>query len=283
MRGRVILAMAVVLNAAMVLAQEPAAGLTLTELMQALQYAELVRAPALTREQLAALADIQSRWSDVQRVPGPVADAFHEVCLQVLRGTSTDEAMAGLGPLGQELGQAQQQVQQASQELATELAQTLSAEQRRALVAFLSPVRGLSGLVGALRQVRKAPPQAWEQMRPHMVGALRGFAGSQTTAAVPEQTIVGMLDRARQMPDAEFEKAAPGLPEEWAKALAPEVVRQVDDPAWQEQRLQEVCHRLIADPAGRDLVARILAEQREAPPPPAPAAPGAAAPPAANP
>jgi hypothetical protein len=174
--------------------------------------------------------------------------------------------------LGEEFRQSQERSERASQTLAAELREALPPEQRRNLLAFTSPERGLAGLVEALRQVRKAPQPAWEQMRGNMVEALAGVGGPRPTPAVPRTTIAEWLDRARQMPDAEFEQAAPGLPGQWARALIPEVMRQMDDPGMQDQRLLDICRRLITDAGGRSLVRRLVQEAGRTTPP-APAAP----------
>jgi len=241
--------------------------------MQTLQYAEMVRAAKFSRLQLSDLAGIQARWIEAQRVPDEMAGAMQDACLQVAGGRSIDSALVSLG-VGEEFRQSQERSERATQTLATELRDALKLEQRQALLAFISPERGLAGLVEALRQMRKAPQPAWEQMRQNLVEAMAGFGGPGGTAAVPQATVVEWLDRTRQMPDADFEKAAPDLPGQWARTLAPEMMRQVDDPAMQDRRLLDVCRRLITDPAGRDLVPQFADEARRGgPPAPAPQTP----------
>lgn len=254
------------------LAQRPPDAPTMMDLMRAMQFAEMVRAAALSREQLSALAGLQERWLSGQETPGPLQEAVLDLCLQVLQGKPTDELMNGPDGVGQELRQAQEQFQRASQTLAVELRETLKPEQRRALLAHESPERMLTGMVQALRQMRKAPQPDWEQARRGLSEAMAGFGGPRGAAAVPPAKIGEWLDQVRQMPDAEFDKTAPDLPGEWARALAPEMMRQIDDPGMQEQRLLEACRRLVAEPAGHELLARLLAG------PPAGAPPAAAAP-----
>lgn len=265
-------AAALLAGAATVLAQEPPRPVRLTDLMQALQFAELVRAAGFSREQLSALAGLQGRWRAVEEVPEEAVTAMREVCFQVANGRSIEAAVASVG-VGEEFREAQEQFHRTSQALAAELRDLLRPEQRRALLAYTSPERGLAGLVEGLRQARKAPEPAWGQIRKDMAEAMTGFAGPRGSAAVPAETIAGWLDRVREMGDADFEKAAPDLPGQWARALAPEMMRQMDDPRNQEQRLLEVCRRLIAEPAGPELLARLIeqpAPEAPRPPPPAP-------------
>jgi hypothetical protein len=256
------------------IAQTPAAGPTLMELMQALQFAELVRAAALSREQLSALAGLQARWLDGQQAPEAAAAAVLDVCLQVLKGKSTEEAVNGPDGIGQELRQVQEQIQTSSQTLAIELRELLKPEQRQALLAQQSPARMLAGLVQALRQARKAPQPEWEQMRQGLSGAMAGFAGPRGAPSAAGATPGELLDQARQMSDAEFERVAPTLAGDWARKLAPDMMRQVDDPATQDQRLLETCRRLVSDAQGHALLTRLL----DASPAGAPAPVGVAAP-----
>lgn len=272
MTTRWLVRLAVVLGGCAGWCQDHGTGPVLSDLMQILQYADMLRAAKFSREQVSDLAALQARWLEAQRIPDEMDGALQDVALQVAGGRSIDSALVSVG-VGEEFRQSQERSERTTQALAAELRDSLKPDQRQALLVFISPERGLAGLVEALRQMRKAPPQAWEQVRQNLVEALSGFGGPRGTAAVAPATIVEWLEGVRKMPDAEFEKAAPDLPGQWARALAPEMMRQVDDPRGQDQRLLDVCRRLLSDPGGRDLVPELVREAKPAgTPAPAPEA-----------
>ena len=251
------LLLTVVTGLALAQAQEPDEVPLLGDLMQNIEYANLLQRAKLTPDQLGSLAEAQTKWLDAAAVPPDMADAMQQVCLQVVAGASTEEAFRELGEFQQEVNKAQQRVREAERTLIEEVKDLLKPEQREALLLFHSPVRHLSGMVQTVKRMRKVP-QAWERFRPQAVRGLTQFASQPGGRAVPAEELGEWLDTVREMSDEEFAQAEPTLAKEWAEALAPEAMKRLQDPKHQEQRLRGLCRHLLTYPAGLDVVQAAL-------------------------
>jgi len=238
-------------------AQEPDRPPLLGNLMQNIEYATLLQRSALTPDQLEVLAEAQTKWLTAAAVPPEVADALGGVCSQVASGATAEDAYRELGEFQQEIQKAQKHLRQTEQSLVDELRNQLTREQREALITFHSPVRHLAGIVQAMKRVRQAP-EAWQHVRPQAVQGLMRFASQPGGSTVTAQELGEWLDVVHTMSAEEFAEAEPTLAKEWAKALAPEAMKRVNDPRNQEQRLRETCQRLLTHPAGLEVVRAVL-------------------------
>lgn len=261
LRHLIVTAMAGVLLAQ---AQEPGDMPLLGDLMQSIEYATLLQKAKLTPDQLGALAAAQTKWLDAAAVPPDIADALQGVSSQIVQGASQEDAYGELGEFRQEVNKAQQRLRQAEQTLVDDVKALLKPEQRDGLLTFHSPVRHLSGMINAIKHMRKMP-QAWDRFRPQAIRGLTQFASQPGGRAVSADEIGEWLDAVRTMSDEEFAEAEPTLAKEWAEALAPEAMKRLSDPKDQEQRLKQICQRLLTYPSGLDIVQAALEAGRTKP------------------
>ena len=237
------------------LAQPAQDSATLPQLMADLEYVQLLNAAQLTSDQLGALLDAQLTWQAEVMPAGDVAAALAEVRQGVLGGATADQAINALGPRQQAVRTAQQRLAESEAALAGQLAAGLTAEQRAALAWNTSPARHLQVAADVVGMTRAVPDQQWEQMRPGITQSI-GMVCLQADpggGATPEG-IAALLDEARAMSDQQFATAQPGLARRWAAALMPNLLRQLEDPAAQAQRLDGACRQLLTSERGPELV-----------------------------
>ena len=144
-----------------------------------------------------------------------------------------------------------------------ELRRNLPKKQQQALLMIQSPIRGLTQVVKALGQTRKAPDQAWQQFRDHAATMLRRMAENGGGAAPARKELLEWLDAVHKMTDDEFAREAPGLPMVWAKILLPTVMKQLQKPEYQKNRMNGICRELVTRPEGYDLVEALIDRRKE--------------------
>jgi len=237
---------------------------TLPQFMEDLDYLQFLNAAQLTSEQLQTLLDLQLAWQAELVPTADVAAALDEVRKRVLAGATADQAINALGPRQQAVQAAQQRLQESQGTLTTQLAESLTDEQRAALVWATSPAHYLQNVVDALTGARAVPDEMWTQMRTGLtqgIGTL--IMQADPGAGVTPEGIGALLDGARGMSNEEFAAAAPGLARAWAAKLMPNLLRQLEDPVAQQERVKGACQRLLTFERGPELVEARLDAQTQ--------------------
>jgi len=236
------------------LAQEWDDTPSLNEFSEDIEYAELLNAVRLTAAQLEELHGMQTTCLDMAVLTPELAGAFEQLRDGILAGKSNAAAAATLGPLQQTVQEAQGNMHRTLQGLSVRLRDLLTEEQRVSLFLFNSPARAVAGYAQGLRSARKAPDEHWQRFRKHAVQGLSQAciqAGEKQTSA---ETIEGLLDLARSMPDAEFETARKTLVSEWTELLMPGLMKRASDAKVRDARLTWTCRRLLTYARGQTLV-----------------------------
>jgi len=237
-------------------AQAPEGEMTLPEAEGDLQYLELLNAAQLTPEQLASLLELQASWQEVATLSPEVTAVLQEVALSVLQGSTVDQALGALGDRQQIVRVAQNNLQQTRQTLAGQLVDLLDTEgQRTELIWFTSPARNLENVVRMLEQARQAPEQQWIQMREQTGQAIANMCAQVDPGAGSElEDVYLLLDDAHLATEADFALQSPTLAYEWASALMPNHLQQLEDEEYQRSRLTDICNQLITHVHGQALV-----------------------------
>jgi len=194
------------------------------------------------------------RWLDAQRVPDEMGRCGSGCLSAGGRGRSTEATVVSLGS-------------------ATGLRQARSALNAppgtRSRVARCAPAQPAPGSA----RLMSPEPRAWRACgRPaadaespagrlgadarNMVEALSGFGGPRASPAVPQATVRSGWTGAPACRMPSSRRSRP-TSQGSGTGTGPRMMRQLEDPHMQEQRLLEACRRLLSDPAGRGLVARL--------------------------
>ena len=230
----------------------------LNELMQEIEYAKLLSSARFTPSQLATLLKLQGSYLDDATAIPVVQDACRELAVSIASGVPPEEAAARLGEVHQQLREAGERARQSEQALSRELLSALTPDQKKALVISRSPLGGLKQVVEALGRARKAPDEAWQTFRAHVVDAITRTIARNGGHPPAKKELAGWLDAVRAMSDEEFATEAPGLPAAWGEALMPELMKRLQDPRVQKERLLEICRQLITHPKGYDIVEAVI-------------------------
>lgn len=231
---------------------------SLPELMQDIQYAQVLAAARLDRKQLAYLAGFQTAWQEAKTSIRPdVLDAVRSVRNWVLLGTPTDEAFAKLGEFQREVHQAQGGLGLKRRELAKDFRAQLTPEQIGDLAWFQSPGRALQDVIRGVARSRRAPEQPWRQFTEQAVNALANIARQAGTGKIPRDRLLELLKTARTLKDDAFKDGAPELTRQWAEVLMPKLLEQMGDEKFRAEAALRVCDHLITYPRSEMLLAQL--------------------------